>query len=192
MDWMFGNLDNEMARAHKNEWKSVFMVTYWYLWTCRNKSIFEAGFHRPTNPTQMTLKMTNEINSCEQRHMTGQPHQKDTIFIGWKQPPEGCVKLNCDDAYKSSIHLLGCMGILRDNSCTFLVSYACMIGACNVLNDEMRGMYIGMDLTWRQGTTHLQVDSDSNVLVDMVTRNCNSNGNISTLIHHIHDLKNMN
>ncbi|MCH82364.1 ribonuclease H protein, partial [Trifolium medium] len=56
----------------------------------------------------------------------------------------------------------------------------------------MWDMYIGMDLAWRQGTTHLQVDSDSNVLVDMVTGNCNSNETIPTLIRRIRDLNNKN
>ncbi|KAK2409175.1 heat shock 70 kDa protein [Trifolium repens] len=56
----------------------------------------------------------------------------------------------------------------------------------------MWGMYIGMDLARRQGITHLQVESDSKVLVDMVTGNCNVNGNIPTLIKRIRYLKNMN
>jgi hypothetical protein len=49
-----------------------------------------------------------------------------------------------------------------------------------------------MNLAWRRGTTHLQVESDSKVLVDMVTRNCNSKADIPTLIRCIRELKNMN
>jgi ribonuclease HI len=56
----------------------------------------------------------------------------------------------------------------------------------------MWGMYIGMDLARRQGITHLQVESDSKVLVDMVIGNCNANRNIPILIRRIRDLKNMN
>jgi hypothetical protein len=52
-------------------------------------------------------------------------------------------------------------------------------------------MYVGMDLAQRQGVTHLQVDSDLKVLVDMVMGNCNINRNVPTLIKHICDLKNM-
>ncbi|PNX84654.1 hypothetical protein L195_g040717 [Trifolium pratense] len=32
---------------------------------------------------------------------------------------------------------------------------------CDALYAEMWGMYIGMDLAWRQGIRRLQVDSDS-------------------------------
>jgi len=52
-------------------------------------------------------------------------------------------------------------------------------------------MYIGMDMAQRQRITHLQVESDSSLLVDMVTWKCNINGNIPTLIQRIRDLKNM-
>jgi len=52
-------------------------------------------------------------------------------------------------------------------------------------------MYIGMDMARRQGTTHLQVESDSSLLVDMVAEKRNINGNVPTLIQRIRDLKNM-
>ena len=43
----------------------------------------------------------------------------------------------------------------------------------------------------RRGITHPQVESDSKVLVDMVTGKCNINENVFTLIQRIHDLKNI-
>ena len=70
-------------------------------------------------------------------------------------------------------------------------SYARKIGSCDALLAEMWGMYIGMDIARRQGITHLQVESDSKLLVDMVTEKCNINGNVPTLIRRIRDLKNM-
>ncbi|PNX96857.1 receptor-like kinase [Trifolium pratense] len=86
----------------------------------------------------------------------------------------------------------GCEGLLRDCYGNCLSSFARKIGSCDALHAEMWGMYIRMDLARRQGISHLQVESDSKVLVDMVTEKCNVNGNISTLIKRIHDLKNMN
>jgi len=120
-----------------------------------------------------------------------QPQHTDTIFIGWKTPREGWVKLNCDGAHKSSSSLSGCGGLLRDSMGNCLNSYARKIGSCDALHAEMWGMYIGMDMARRQGITHLQVESDSKILVDMVTGKCNINGNVPTLIRRIRDLKNM-
>ncbi|MCH80855.1 ribonuclease H protein, partial [Trifolium medium] len=46
----------------------------------------------------------------------------------------------------------------------------------------------GMELAERQGVTQLIVESDSKVLIDMVTGNCNLNGATSILICRIQDL----
>ncbi|PNX73568.1 receptor-like kinase, partial [Trifolium pratense] len=108
--------------------------------------------------------MSMEIDRCEQTHLDGWTRRKDIIFIGWKQPQEEWFKLNCDGAHKSSIHLSGRGGLLRKQQ---------------------------RYLSRRHEITHLQMESDSKVLVDMVTRNCKLNGRIPTLIKHIHALKNL-
>jgi len=100
------------------------------------------------------------------------------------------VKLNCDGAHKSSVNLSGCGDLFRDSSENCLNSYARKIGSCDALHAEMWVMYIGMDMARRRGITHFQVESDSSLLVDMVTGKCNINGNVPTLIRHIRDLKN--
>ncbi|MCI69798.1 ribonuclease H protein, partial [Trifolium medium] len=70
-------------------------------------------------------------------HLNGWPQQRDTVFIGWKQPQEGWIKLNCDGAHKSSINLSGCGGLLRDNNGIRLSSFARKIGSCDALHAEM-------------------------------------------------------
>ncbi|PNX95042.1 ribonuclease H [Trifolium pratense] len=90
------------------------------------------------------------------------------------------------------MNLSGCGGLLRDNNDICLSSFARKIGSCDALHAEMWGMYIGMDLARRQGITHLQVESDSKVLVEMVTGNYNDNRNIPTLVRRIRDLTNLN
>jgi ribonuclease HI len=88
---------------------------------------------------------------------------------------------------ESSINLLGCGGLIQDSNGTCLKGYVRKIGSCDTLHIEMWGMHIGMNLARRQWITHLQVESDSKVLVDMVIENCNANINILTLIRRICD-----
>ncbi|GAU31042.1 hypothetical protein TSUD_214780 [Trifolium subterraneum] len=190
-DWIFDNL-NEGAGGKNHEWQTISMVTCWQLSTWRNKTIFGDAFNHPINPTQVILKMSREIDSCMKTNFTGMPKRMNTIFIGWKRPQEGWVKLNCNGTHKSSVNLSVCGGLLRDSSGICLVSYAHKLGTCDALHAEMWGMYLGIDLTLRQGITHLQVDSDSKVLVHMVTGNCTINGSIPTLVRRIRDLKSMN
>ncbi|MCH79341.1 ribonuclease H protein, partial [Trifolium medium] len=135
--------------------------------------------------------MSMEIDRCVHTHLDGWTHRNDIIFIGWKQPQEGWFKLNCDGAHKSSIHLSGCGGLLRNNNGICVSSFARKIGSCDALQAEVWGMYIEMDLARRRGITHIQVESDSKVLVDMVTGNCKVNGRIPTLIKRVRALKNL-
>ncbi|GAU47272.1 hypothetical protein TSUD_280950 [Trifolium subterraneum] len=115
-DWFFKNLSNNEYGAQKEGWKSIFMVTCWYMWQRRNKSIFDEDFRRPSNPILVILKMVRDIDSCKHNQLIGRQRKNDTIFVGWKQPLEGWIKLNCDGAYKESLDLAGCRGLLRDSN----------------------------------------------------------------------------
>jgi len=59
----------------------------------------------------MSLKMVEDIDKYTQHPLN--VRQCDTIFVGWKIPQEGWVKLNCDGAYKDSSGLAGCGGLFR-------------------------------------------------------------------------------
>ncbi|PNY17513.1 hypothetical protein L195_g014258 [Trifolium pratense] len=55
----------------------------------------------------------------------------------------------------------------------------------------MWGMYTGMEFARQKGVTHLIVESDSKLLIDMVTRRWNLNGITLILIWRIQELINM-
>jgi len=112
-------------------------------------------------------------------------HQKETIYIGWMRPPIVWVKLNCDGAWKRSGTLAGCGGLLRVSNGRWIKGYFKKIGMCDAFHVEMCGMYLGLDMAWRENTTHLTVESDSKILVDMITENCNFSGTTPTLVRRI-------
>jgi len=64
----------------------------------------------------------------------------------------------------------------HDSDGRWLEGFNPKIGACNALHAEMWGMYSGLDMTWREGASHLIIESDSKVVVDMVTNKCKTNG----------------
>jgi len=72
----------------------------------RNKTIFEDDFQHQIDPTFKILKMVEDIEKYTQDPLN--IHQSDTIFIGWKRPREGWIKINCDGAYKNHLDLAGC------------------------------------------------------------------------------------
>ncbi|MCI46118.1 ribonuclease H protein, partial [Trifolium medium] len=97
--------------------------------------------------------MVDDIDNCNHHYMN--LFHGNIIFIGWKNPQEGWVKLNCDRAYKDSLELAGCGGLQRDSDGRWLTGYSRKIGTCDALGTEMWGMYLGMQIAWRQGYHHL-------------------------------------
>jgi len=156
----------------------------------RNKAIFEDDFHRPTNPTFTILKMVEDTDNYTNHPLN--LRKCDTIFVGWTRPGEGWIKLNCDGSYKDTLGLAGCGGLLRNSDGRWLKGYCRKIGTCDALTAEMWGMFLGMQLAWRQGFHHLQVESDSKTLVDMIKGNVKINGKAPTLVCRIQELLNLN
>jgi hypothetical protein len=98
------------------------------MWKWRNKTIFEDDFQRPNDPTYVIIKMFEDIDKCI-HHPLNIRHY-DTIFIGWKRPREGWIKLNCDGAYKDSLGLAGCGGLFRDSDGRWIKGYSRKLGTC--------------------------------------------------------------
>ncbi|GAU39340.1 hypothetical protein TSUD_60910 [Trifolium subterraneum] len=153
MEWIFDN----MEKAHDREWKTIFMITCWHLWMWRNKSIFEEDFRRPNNPTHVILKMSREVDRCEQTHLDGWTRQNDIVFIVGSS-------------------------LMKDGSSLTVMTLTKVLLICHDVADSS---------ATTTGVTHLQVESDSKVLVDLVTGNCKVNRRIPTLIRRIRALKNL-
>ncbi|PNX73414.1 ribonuclease H [Trifolium pratense] len=106
----------------------------------------------------------------------------------WIKPQEWWIKLN----YKDSLDLVGCGGLFRKLDGKWIKGYLSKIETYDDLSAEMWGMYLGMELAWRQGFHHLQVESDSKSLVDMITRKVKFNGNPPILVRRIQELLKLN
>ena len=57
---------------------------------------------------------------------------------------------------------------------------------------EMWGMYLGLEVSWRDGISQLCVESESKLLIDMITNNCKMNGTTPVLIRRIQNILNRN
>ncbi|CAJ2634326.1 unnamed protein product [Trifolium pratense] len=151
----------------------------------------QEDIHRPTDPIRVILDLVQAIDRGGHLHLIRGSRRIDTIYIGWKRPQGGWVKLNCDGAYKESLDLAGCGGLIRDCDGQWRTGYTRKIGTCDALHAEMWGMYEGLKIARRQGFSHIIVESDSKLLVDMVTNNCQINGATPVLIRRIRDLINL-
>ena len=151
-DWIFNNLGKRGICATTKNWKTIFMTSCWFLWTWRNKAIFENDFHQPNNPVMVIQNFTKQID----------------FFVGGENS--------------------GCGGLFRCSDGRWLKGYIKKVGVCDVLHAELWGMYLGLDMAWREHIPRLIVESNSKTLIDMVTGSCMFSGVIPTLVRCIRNL----
>ncbi|PNY15883.1 ribonuclease H, partial [Trifolium pratense] len=65
-------------------------------------------------------------------------------------------------------------------------------GVCDAFHAELWGMYLGLDMAWRERIPQLIVESDSKILIDMIMDNCKFNGAVPTLVRRIQNLLALN
>ena len=158
------------------------------MWTWRNKTIFEENFQQPNNHVLVIQNFAQKIDLCSNQRLHRNFQMKETIYIGWKKPPEGWIKLNNDGACKGSGEYSGCGGLFRDSEGRRLKGYIRKIGVCDALHTEMWGMYLGLKMAWQEHILQLIVGSETKILIDMVTENCKFSGSVPILVQHIRKL----
>ncbi|MCH81808.1 ribonuclease H protein [Trifolium medium] len=87
--------------------------------------------------------------------------------------------------------LAGYNGLIRGSDGRWLMEFTHKIGDHDALHVEMWNIYTGMQLAKSKGFTRLVVESDTKLLVDMVTGSCKLNRKTSILIRRIRDLTNL-
>ena len=70
---------------------------------------------------------------------------KETIYIGWKKPPNDWIKLNSDGTCKGSGEYSGCGGLFRNYEGRCLKGYIRKIRVC----DHFMLKYGACILVWR-------------------------------------------
>lgn len=187
-NWIFDNISEQGIGNHSTNWKTTFMTTCWFMWTWRNKAIFEDNFQQLNNPVLVIQNFVQKIDLCSNQRLHRNFPMKETIYIGWKKPPKGWIKLNSDGACKGIGEYSGCGGLFRDTGGRWLKGYIRKIGVCDALHAEMWGMYLGLEMAWREHIPQLIVESDSKILIDMVTENCKFSGSVPILVQRIRKL----
>jgi len=87
------------------------MTSCWFLWTWRNKAIFENDFHQSNNPVMVIQKFTKQIDFF-------------STLEGW-------IKLNSDGACKGGGENSGCGGLFRSSDGRWLKGYIRKVGVCD-------------------------------------------------------------
>ncbi|KAL4274025.1 hypothetical protein GQ457_13G019690 [Hibiscus cannabinus] len=104
-----------------------------------------------------------------------------TVTTGWKPPDEGWIKVNVDGAQNNIDRVSTCGGVLCSHQGTWITGFTKFIGRCSVLEAELWGIFIGLEVAWSMECQHLVVDSDSADALKAINQGICRNGQIALL-----------
>ncbi|KAK2448079.1 TMV resistance protein N [Trifolium repens] len=189
--WMSFNLNNSVCWNATVDWCDFWALVCHCLWTWRNKEQHIDSFVRPYRPVQYIMKLvddyvhaTNTISAVIERN-------RMISMIAWVPPKATFVKLNTDGAYKDN-QTAGCGGVIRGTQGEWLGGFAKHVGLCSAFMAELWGVYEGLRYASRMGFTKVELNIDSEAVVQVIKarRVRNSSGN--TLVKQIRRLLDMN
>ncbi|GAU31578.1 hypothetical protein TSUD_54010 [Trifolium subterraneum] len=94
----------------------------------------------------------------------------------------------CDGACKRGGESSGYGGIFRKSDRRWVKDYIKKIGLCDAFYAELWGMYLGLDMAWKERIPQLIAENDSKILIDIVTDNYKFRGVVATLVQRIRNL----
>ena len=202
-DWIAGNLFQHNCKFHIFKWSHLFIFTYWFIWKWRNKYIFDEGFHGPYNASGIIFQYITEWNNANMR--SDDSNAQQIHLLNWEKPNLGHFKLNVDGS-RSSTSLIGAGGVIRDSSGAWIFGFMKNIGSGEVLCAEAWGLIIGLQIAVELGIKDIVIESDSAILINMLSTEDNNShplgiliANCKALMHsfdtyvvqHIHRKRNM-
>lgn len=151
----------------------IFMTACWFLWTWRNKTKFEVDFKWPLDHVRVILNYSKDIEDSNYHHLHQIHHIKEIVYIHWMKCREGWIKLNKDNVCRRNHETSGCEGLFRNDDGWWIKGYTNKIDSCDALHAQMWGLYLSLDMARQDRISHLIVESDSKITVDMILDKCN-------------------
>lgn len=152
-------------------WSSIFAFSCWLLWKARNKNVLQNDKQQPPSLRHI-IKVASEFINVKQNHKLI-PSTIVTHFIKWYPPIALCIKLNVDGAFTPTNSHRGAGGVLRNSIGEWLLGFSCGFHCTSSNQAEFLALKQGLNLAISLGITHLEINSDSKVLIQsLVQKNC--------------------
>jgi ribonuclease HI len=168
--WINFNMSNEVGWNNEVDWKNYWAIACHCLWYWRNKELYDDSFMRPASPINHVLKLVKDYKNADKVSRVVTSSHREMVFVGWKPPPNGWVKLNSDGSCKDN-GIAGCGGIIRGSDGEWLGGFAKRIGKCSAYMAELWGVYEGLRYVRRLGFQAIEVEIDSSLVVNILNSN---------------------
>ncbi|KAK9988891.1 hypothetical protein SO802_029130 [Lithocarpus litseifolius] len=179
-DWLSTNcLDSYLNRINGILWSIVFPLAVWNLWKHRNIMVFQ---NSPLNLNLHSLRMkaATEYFYCVGKWPASKRHS--VILVCWYKPQEGWFKLNLDGASLGNPEKVG-GGLIRDSYGRWIKGFMIYIGISTSIIAEFWALRDSLTLASQLGITHLAVELDAKVVVDLILSRKTPNSSYTSILN---------
>lgn len=173
LHWLPTNFTTKASHSSLPHWSSLFTFACWSLWKYRNLSIF-----RPQDQSMIAQCLNrNQIYSRTQEFlffndMLVPPSKRITAWaVSRGPPPFPFVKLNTDGSSQPNPGKGGIGGVFRNHQGLWLLDFFQNFKWVSSLQAELQAIKTGLALASALGHTHLILESDLTVAVELLKTN---------------------
>lgn len=166
-DWLNYNLRSNYEFRNGNGWRGIFATTIWFIWKWRCGAIFDKNFCFPFSPALVIQNSYRDWFLANQTTTDRPP--RNQVLLSWSPPPHGTLKLNIDGSRIGTTGHIAAGGLLRNCHGDWVGGFSANLGTGEILLAELWALYFGLKLTSRLNCTNIQVESDSSIVVNLVT-----------------------
>lgn len=151
-----------MRDVGRGTWQERFVVYLWWIWRWRNEENFSH-----TTPTMerksdiMRLKIQEITTTFSNEDIaTWGDSRNGSVWVGWKRPYKGWLKLNVDGCVHEYSQMAGAGGVLRNDEGKWIQGFAVSLGCCSIEAAEVWAIIPGMRLAWTMASKCLIIETD--------------------------------
>ena len=184
-EWLYRNPCDKDARSGV-PWATIFALATWWRWKWRCGNVF--GENRLwRDRVQFLRNLAKEVMSANEVENGGMKCRSSvTRMIGWMPPRVGWMKLNTDGASHGNPGPASARGVLRNGEGEWCGGFALNIGRCSAPLTELWGVYYGLVIGWEKGISRLELEVDSIMVVEFLTKGIGDTHPLSFLVRLCH------
>ncbi|GLT58280.1 hypothetical protein SLA2020_311850 [Shorea laevis] len=188
-EWLSKNANETLSNGGlRQNWSTLFLSIIWVIWKSRNAVIFD---NRRT-PPQVLYQQASSLATDTRLALAANTlvHTSSPRWVRWFPPDFPFLKLNTDGALNHSSEQASAGGLIRDYGERWLHGFAINIGPQTSYMAELWGCRTGLQLASDLGISHLVLEMDSLLAVQMIQERRVGGGLASTLLSDIFHLLN--
>ncbi|CAN1804498.1 Putative ribonuclease H protein At1g65750 [Linum perenne] len=169
----------------------VFGITCWLLWKARNERIFEGkstSVHGILEQGRFWLNASSSAYQSVVALKQTQGNEGSIAQIYWTPAQEPTFTLNTDGSVKVSAQRAAAGGCLRNSEGRVIDVFAANLGNCSITRAELTGVVIGLERAWNIGIRQVEVQTDSAVVVKLVSKDALGEHQHATLVSRLRNL----